>query len=379
LKKSVLLFGPIGDFGGRDVEVNIISKSLVNEFDVKIFSSIYITAQSYAVLDLKRPNFTSFQIELNKRFFFLKITSYLFWLKNFTKKKKTYAFTKNKISKLFFNFNKHKLEILKNEVNEADVIIVCSQLSSKFLKEIIHFSKLLNKPCFVRTTGTIKVFEKNNFDFLKNVTKFIHHSESNASNLNTILNLPYVVIDQCALDDLKLLELPISFQKVLRFGFLGRLSKEKGILELIDYFSKQNNYKLTVAGKGNLMKIIIGKKNIEYLGQIEPKLLADFFDKIDVLIISSYEESGPLVGLEAMAAGKIIISTEVGAMKDRLFQTQNDFWFKIDNVNELNSIFGHLNTLDLNSIAKENREKYIREYKFEAIQQKYLHLIKNFC
>ena len=217
--------------------------------------------------------------------------------------------------------------------------------------------------------GTIYPFEKSNFEFLNKVTKFIHHSEKNASNLNAIYNLPYAIIDQCAIEDSKLLPLSIAKTKPLRFGFLGRLSIEKGIIELVDFFSNQSEYQLIVAGNGPLLNQIIDNKNIEYIGQIEPQRLNVFFEKIDVLIISSHEESGPLVGLEAMAAGKIIVSTNVGAMKDRLLDTNNNFWFELNNISELKNIFEKLNTLELETIANSNREKYLKEYQFKAIQE----------
>lgn len=379
MKKKVLIFGPIGDFGGRDVEANIIAKSLREQFEVRFFSSIYISSESYSLLDFKNPNYSSFQIELSNNFFILKWISYLLGVKNFQKKIKTYAFVENKLSKQFFSFHKHKVEILKHEVKEADVIVVCAQLTSNYLKEIVNFSTTYQKPCLVRTTGTINPFKKSDFEFLNQVTKFIHHSEKNASNLNTICNLPYTIIDQCALDDSNLLALSISKEKPLRFGFLGRLSKEKGIIELVDYFSNQLEYKLIIAGNGSLLHQVLGKKNIEYIGQVEPQNLNFFFKKIDVLIISSYEESGPLVGLEAMAAGKIIISTDVGAMKDRLLGTKNDFWFDLNTIDELNQIFEKLNTLELEIIASSNREKYLKEYQFKAIQDKYLQLVKFYC
>lgn len=379
MKKKVLIFGPIGDFGGRDVEVNIIAKSLKEYFEIRFFSSIYISAESYSLLDLRSPNYSSFQIELSNRFFWLKFISYLLQVKNHKKKLRPYAFVKNKLSKKLFNFRKHKLEILQHEVEMADVIIVCGQLTSKYLKEIVNYSSDYKKPCMVRTTGTINPFKKSDFEFLNQVSRFIHHSEKNASNLNTIYDLPYTVIDQCALNDSKLLALPIAKEKPLRFGFLGRLSIEKGIIELVDFFSNQLEYNLLIAGNGPLLNQVINKKNIEYIGQVEPQNLPFFFEKIDVLIISSHEESGPLVGLEAMAAGKIIVSTDVGAMKDRLLGTKNNFWFDLQDINTLRNIFEKLEALDLESISICNRENYIKEYQFNSIQDKYLQLVKIFC
>ena len=53
LKNKILLIGPIGDFGGREVEVNIIARALENDFNVSILSTGYMTADSFALKNLK--------------------------------------------------------------------------------------------------------------------------------------------------------------------------------------------------------------------------------------------------------------------------------------------------------------------------------------
>jgi len=122
------------------------------------------------------------------------------------------------------------------------------------------------------------------------------------------------------------------------------------------------------------------KKNIKFLGQINQQELYKFFKEIDVLVIASHEESGPLVGLEAMAAGKIIISTKVGAMEDRLFSTENDFWIDINEKKSINlsiEIIEQLKQADLVKIAEINRQVYVKKYSFATIKSQYLALIDN--
>ena len=376
LKKKILLFGPIGDFGGRDIEVNIIGNAICDQYDVAIFSSIYITDNSSAVTGLKNVGFNSFEKEIYKTNLILRGLSLFFYLKN-RKNKLAYAYVKNVISSLFFDFEKARKKILLNQIQEADAIIACVQLTSMYLKEAIEIAHELNKPFLVRTTGTINEFEVNSFQFLKKATCFIHHSESNADNLNKQIPLPYIIIDQCAQFEQKLLALPINECNIV-YGYLGRLSEEKGILELLSFFNKTNHVKLLIAGDGPLKSEVLlavnQLENIEYLGQSLPEDLDIFFKKIDILIIPSNEESGPLVGLEAMASAKVILSTKVGAMEERLSPTLNNFWF--DNTNEQSfldnlSQLKNLNKETYNQIAKSNRERYLDEYQFTSIKNKY--------
>ena len=156
------------------------------------------------------------------------------------------------------------------------------------------------------------------------------------------------------------------------------MSIEKGILELIRFFKDLDNGKLFIAGdgplKGEMLSLINQSKNIEYLDQIEPGDLNIFFKKISTLIIPSIEESGPLVGIEAMAAAKLILSTKVGAMAERLKNSGNDFWFDIEDQSSFFdslAIINNLNDQEFQKIANTNREVYLAEYQFTVIKRKY--------
>lgn len=380
MKKKILFFGPIGDFGGRDIEVNIIAKAISDEYQAEVFSTIYISEHSYAIQDLD-IKFNSFEKALYKSNWVLRILSQLICLKN-KKCKLPHAYIKNDISSLFFDFEKARKKILIDVLNDVDAVIACVQPTSAYLENVIEICHRQNKPIFVRTTGTIRQMDVNLFQFLKKVTCFIHHSESNAYNLNKQLMLPYVVIDQCAQSEQKLLSLPINESHNI-CGYLGRLSSEKGILELIQFFNNADGGKLLIAGDGPLrnevQSAIIHNKTIEYLGQNNPNELDAFFQKVDILIIPSFEESGPLVGLEAMASGRIILSTNVGAMKERLMDTGNNFWFEnndqqtfLDNLEKIKNLTNE----EFVTIAGRNRQKYLDEYQFTSIKNKYLDCLK---
>jgi glycosyltransferase involved in cell wall biosynthesis len=129
--------------------------------------------------------------------------------------------------------------------------------------------------------------------------------------------------------------------------------------------------------KADVLRKIENVNTIRYLGVLNNEDLEMFFEKIDVLIIPSKEETGPLVSLEAMAAGKIIMSTKVGAMMERLENTENQFWFENTEasfVREINKL-SVLSEKQLSKIKTKNRERYLERYSKEVISSSYLELV----
>ena len=379
MKKRILIAGPIGDFGGRDVEVNIIARVLEEDYTVKVLSTIYMTHESYALQNLKMANWDTIPKMIYEHHIGLRNLSR--FSKFFNKgKDDAHAYLLNSLSRKVVDFDKLYLEILQSEILQSDIVLLCVQLSSKFLPEIVIFCNQNNIPCLVRTTGTIRKVSDIDIDFLKKVTLFIHHSEANAANLNEQIALPYVTIDQCALTEENLLSLEAQLEKPLRFGYLGRLSEEKGILPVTRFFA-QTDLPFVIAGDGpqrqELSALIDARPNCTYLGLLSNEDITTFFNQIDVLVIPSYEESGPLVGLEAMAAGKLIVSTKVGAMEERLDGFEN-YWFAIENISSLQACINQINQLSLEEYkqkALQLKNKYLRQYSLEAIALKYKNLL----
>ena len=380
MKKKILIVGPIGDYGGRDVEVNIIAKVLEENHHVHILSTACMTEDSFSLLGLNKTSWESVHKELYLRNFFIRQFSSFSKLIN-RGSCKTYSYVNNRFSKSLLNFDQLQWEIIQKELIKADIVLLCVQLTTKFFPEIVQFCYDNKIPSLVRTTGTIRNVPQKDFDFLRKVTQFIHHSESNASNLNKQIRLPYTVIDQCALFENELLQVPIQPKKPYRFGYLGRLSTEKGILPTAQFFA-QNDYPFVIAGDGPqkeaVLATITDANHCVYLGLIQNHELTTFFEQIDVLVIPSFEESGPLVGLEAMAAGKLILSTKVGAMEERL-NGLPVFWFDISDLRTLENNIQKLNMLSLDNFkttATVLRNRYLDEYGLDTIAKKYNTLIQ---
>ncbi|MGM1056435.1 MAG: glycosyltransferase family 4 protein [Bacteroidota bacterium] len=381
-KQKLIIVGPIAFAGGRYLEVNQIANAVKGSFNLKIISTESFIYSDSALEKTLINRIISLDELLYKTYFDLKILSLVAYFKN-KRVREPFAFVNNKLSKKYFYFEEKRLTTLLENLKDAQVVLLPVQLSSGFLTEIINFCYKFNIICIVRTTGTIKKIPADLFSQLEKVSLFIHHSHQNANRLHQHIDVPFAIIDQSAAMEISLLNLSLELQNPLRYGFLGRFSKEKGAYEVCRYFSK-TDLPFIIGGDGPQKDLILeqieNQSNCKYLeGYIPDEKKADFFAQIDVLVIGSFEETGPFTGLEAMAAGKLIISTKVGAMEERLKGTGNEFWFDIHEISSLDSAIISLesmNKLKLELITKKLRNRYLESYSEEIIGRKYLELIQ---
>ncbi|RYJ50880.1 glycosyltransferase family 1 protein [Flavobacterium petrolei] len=382
MNKNILLFGPIGDFGGRELESGFVASILSTKYNVAICSSGTISKKSQAFAFDKNLKVFSVKQLLFDEYWVLKLLAYISFFKNFFKGEIN-SYVNSAIAKRFLSYDKKTRIILENLITDYDAIFVVAQLSSGLVSDAIKIAKRKNKKVLFRTTGTITFSD---FDFINSVDYFIHHSINNSSRLeeNKNHNHNYTIIDQCAYNEIDLFEIPTSDKKIFKFLILSRLSPEKGVQEIIDFFLRvcSENDILFIAGNGVLERDLKIKfkdlKNIKFLGFVKSSDLSALFEIIDCLIIPSPEESGPLVGIEAMCAGKIIISTKVGAMQERMIGSLNDYWFDNNNFESFRKVFFDVKKLNVMQIKKTSvslKEKYKMEYSIHEISKKYLNIV----
>lgn len=380
MKKKILLFGPIGDFGGRELESGFIASILSKKYNVTLCSNGTISQKSQVFDFDKNLNVFSVKTLLFDKYWVIKLFACFSFFKNFCKGEAS-SYVNNAIAKRFFDYNKKVKTILDSLVNDYDAVFICAQLSSELVGEVIRIANGKNKKVLFRTTGTITFSD---YAFIDLVDCFIHHSVINANKIEKVKNHKYVIVDQCAYNELNLLKIPASNKEICKFLVLSRLSPEKGVEELIDFFLRvcSENDILFIAGNGILesdLKIKFEEsKNIKFLGFVNSSNVSDLFGVIDCLIIPSPEESGPLVGIESMCAGKIIISTRVGAMQERMIGTLNDYWFGYNNFESFKKVFFDikiLNSLQIKKTSESLREKYKKEYSIHEIGRKYLNIV----
>ena len=109
-------------------------------------------------------------------------------------------------------------------------------------------------------------------------------------------------------------------------GFVGRLTEIKNIhllLKTAGLMRNKANLRFAIVGDGHLRQSLeqeaaaLGiSQNMTFLGNRTD--VADIYGALDIVALTSLNEGTPLSLIEAMAAGKPVISTAVGGVKDLL-------------------------------------------------------------
>jgi len=117
---------------------------------------------------------------------------------------------------------------------------------------------------------------------------------------------------------------------VITIGFVGRLSKDKGLIELVDA------WKLLCKEYKSIRLLLIGPMDerdplphstlnqmqvnptIEYVSGVDDTSL--YYNKMDIFILPSYREGFPTVTLEASASGLPVVTTKVTGCIDSIVE-----------------------------------------------------------
>ncbi len=93
----------------------------------------------------------------------------------------------------------------------------------------------------------------------------------------------------------------------VRFLYVGRMSKEKGIFEFLEMFNKiKINAELSIVGNSKNHNILNTK--VKQLGYIaDTHLLIDIYDKNNITILPSYTEATPYVVDESLSRNRPVI------------------------------------------------------------------------
>lgn len=156
--------------------------------------------------------------------------------------------------------------------------------------------------------------------------------------------------------------------KIERAVFIGRLSFEKGLMNLIEDWSAIN-YPLYIIGTGPLenkaKEISNSNKNIIFLGNMENKKVKEFLAESSFLVFpSTWYEGMPITILEAMSVGVPVIATNLGPRNEVIQNGINGFLYVNGNSTEF---IDKVNMLIKNKELREKmgkaaKEEYLKKY-----------------
>lgn len=120
----------------------------------------------------------------------------------------------------------------------------------------------------------------------------------------------------------RLLRLP---EKGIGICFAGRITRDKGVQELMSAFESLSDANptiwLLIIGGGPLKEALRLKLNtlnnrVFFAGQVPHDEMVKYLNAADIFVMASYKEGASLVVLEAMACGLPVVATSVGIVPE---------------------------------------------------------------
>ncbi|MGC8562555.1 MAG: glycosyltransferase [Thermoplasmata archaeon] len=153
------------------------------------------------------------------------------------------------------------------------------------------------------------------------------------------------------------------------YFFVGRLTRDKGVMEVLGAASELPDKKFKIAGtgplKGTVMDYSQKYKNIEYLGYVTEEEKIELLRDAKILVTPSRAETFGVVFIEAMASGTPVIGSsdtrEIGILRDNF----NGWFVSYGDAKALANKLRELDGMDLKKYS-ENAYKSSRNYSIQT-------------
>lgn len=139
---------------------------------------------------------------------------------------------------------------------------------------------------------------------------------------------------------------PTSLPEKTSFLFIGRLIKDKGIIEYLEACKKIKSLypdvKCMLVGPFDTNPTSIGRSELQnYIDQEiiefygEQLDVRPYIDKASVFVLPSYHEGTPKTVLESMAMGRAIITTNAPGCRETVINNENGILVPVKSINKL--------------------------------------------
>lgn len=184
-------------------------------------------------------------------------------------------------------------------------------------------------------------------------------------------------------------------------AFFGKLTPQKGCLEMFEYFSKMwdkgFSQPLRIIGGGehffypqqmDMIDFIkkkyhrhVSKGLISFEGNIPPEKLKERLAKAHVIITPSIVDNLPYAVLEAMSLGKVVLSSEDGGHTEILKDDSSGFIFSHRDKNSFEKKLKYILSLDkerIIEIGKKAQEEVDKNTNYSTVYEKKIQLINSY-
>jgi len=188
---------------------------------------------------------------------------------------------------------------------------------------------------------------------------------------------------------------PSKMQYKYNLLFVGRLTKEKGVLIALQAFEiihqKLPQATLTIIGEGsekeNLIKYVQSKDfahAVFFEGQIRKEKINSFYENADIILVPSiYPEAFVLVGIEAMSIGRPVIGSRIGGIPEWLLDGETGYLVDPNNASQIADkalmLFSNKKLLTrMGKNAREKAESFSIDRHITELEKIYKRVIKKY-
>lgn len=159
-------------------------------------------------------------------------------------------------------------------------------------------------------------------------------------------------------------------------GYLGRLSGEKNLLQLLKLAKENSNVQFILTGEGaeseKLTKFISENSlsNVELTGYESD--LDKFFNRIDIFCLPSETEACPLVLVEAVSYHKPILGSRVDGIAEMLGDYDNNKLFEPKDLNDFQHALDDVleNYHSFKQASRDIADSFLSKYSFDTMLSK---------
>ena len=161
-------------------------------------------------------------------------------------------------------------------------------------------------------------------------------------------------------------DIEISKKQIIHVGRLIDLKNVRPIFELAKELS---DYNFIFVGEGPL-KNEINLPNVDFVGRMNPKDLPDFYSNADLSLFPADKENFPLVGLEAMSCGCIVLA-HFNGFSEYIDNEVNGFLMENFSVEHLVRKIKEISQMPNRKEIRDKAVEKAKEYDWSIISKKY--------
>ena len=170
--------------------------------------------------------------------------------------------------------------------------------------------------------------------------------------------------------------------------FVGNVSREKGVIELLEAFTRLISY------RDNLILILVGRVKIvdilnrylsslsgkvKVIGPVKHEEIKIWMNLCDIFVLPSYTEGLPVSVLEAMSCGKPVVVSKVGGVSEVVKDKKNGLLVRPKDIDGLVQCIEFLldNPYKAKSLGEEGRKTILENYTWSKNAERTIEVYKN--